>query len=61
MNIGKACAIFMQINSDKFSDEEKGEAIYHVMKMTTHNGVTKSSMLAVIGWLFDRLWEAFYD
>ncbi len=36
MNAGKAMAIFMQIDSDKFTDEEKAEAIYVVMKMPTH-------------------------
>lgn len=58
MGIGKACAIFMQIESDKYTDEEKATAIYHVLKMPTHNGVTKDAMLAVIKWLFERRWEA---
>lgn len=51
MKIGKACAIFMQIESDKYTVEEKGMAILEVLKMPTHNGVTKDSMLRVIKFL----------
>jgi hypothetical protein len=51
MNIGKACAIFAQIDSEEYTDEEKGTAIYDVLKMPTHNGVTKDQMLKVIDYL----------
>ena len=54
MNIGKAMAIFHNINSDKYSETEKAMAIYRVMHMETHNSVTKNSMLKVIRWLWDR-------
>ena len=57
MNIGKACAIFEQTDSDKFTAEEKAEAIYRVMQMPTHNGVTKDRCFAVIKYLFDMLYE----
>ena len=57
MKIGKACAVFMQIESDQYTDDEKATAIYHVIKMPTHIGVTKDAMLAVIKWLFDKLWD----
>ena len=30
MKIGTACAIFLQINSEKYTDEEKGTAILEV-------------------------------
>lgn len=33
MNTGKACAIFQQIDSDKYTLEEKGAAIHEVLKM----------------------------
>lgn len=33
MKIGTACAIFLQINSEKYTDEEKGTAILEVLKM----------------------------
>ena len=31
MKIGTACAIFLQINSEKYTDEEKGTAILEVL------------------------------
>jgi len=57
MKTGKACAIFMQIGSDKYTPEEKGEAINEVLKMPTHNGITKDTMLKVITWLWDMCFE----
>lgn len=57
MNIGKAVAIFEQLDSDKYSDEEKAIAIYEVMNMSTHNSVTKANMLEAIKWLFDKCYE----
>lgn len=51
MKIGKACAIFLQIESDKYTEEEKGQAIFQVVQMPTHNGINKDAMLKVIGWL----------
>ena len=51
MKIGKACAIFLQIDSDKYTEEEKGQAIFQVVQMPTHNGINKDAMLKVIGWL----------
>lgn len=57
MKIGKACAIFKQIESDKYAIEEKGAAIYEVLKMPTHNSVTKEQMLSVIRFLFPLAFE----
>lgn len=54
MNLAKAQAIFMQINDDRFSVDEKIEAVGIVLQMATHNGVTKQSMLDVIRWLMDN-------
>lgn len=51
MSIGKACRIFMDIDSDTYTDDEKGTAIYEVLNMTTHNGITKDAMLKVINYL----------
>ena len=51
MKIGKACAIFLQIDSDEYTMEEKGEAIFRVAQMPTHNGINKDAMLKVIDWL----------
>lgn len=57
MNIGKARAIFEDINNTEYSEAEKGLAIYMVSYMETHNSVTKASMLEVIKWLWDRHYE----
>lgn len=53
MNIGKACAIFDQINSDKYTEQEKLNAIKQVIEMPTHNGVTKYNILNAFRWFFD--------
>lgn len=57
MNIGKAIAIFKDINNSEYSEFDKALAIYMVMNMETHNSVTKASMLEVIKWLWDRHYE----
>lgn len=57
MNLGKAVAIFTQIDSDKYTDEEKGTAIMQVAKMETHNGITKTAMLKVIWWLLNMCFD----
>lgn len=57
MNIGKATAIFMNIIADRYTLEEKGEAILDVLKMPTHNGITKDAMLAVIAYLWGMCYE----
>ena len=57
MKTSKACVIFDNIDSPDFTDLEKGEAIYEVLKMPTHNSITKDKMLSVIKWLFDKVFE----
>ena len=57
MNIKIAVAIFEQINSEKFTDEEKAAAIYEVMQMPTHNSITKKLMLEAIKWLWNYTFE----
>lgn len=57
MNKGRALAIFDNIENASESIEEKGAAILIVMNMETHNSVTKASMLKVIRWLWDRVFE----
>lgn len=52
MNIGKACAIFTQLDSDKYTDDEKVMAIYEVMNMETHNSITKKQLIQAIRWLW---------
>ena len=53
MNIGKACAIFEQIESERYTDEEKLLAIREVIEMPTHNGVTKDTILNAFRWLWN--------
>jgi len=53
MNIGKACAIFKQINSEEYIQEEKLTAIVDVLGMPTHNGITKDEILIAFKWLAD--------
>jgi hypothetical protein len=57
VNIGKAVAICMNLDSDKFTDEDKIVAIYEVMNMPTHNGVTKAAMLEMVKWLWHYSFE----
>ena len=57
MNIGRAVAVFSDIDNDEYTEEEKALAIYYVMKMPTHNGVKKDWMLSVIKWLWNKCYE----
>ena len=57
MTLGRALAIFESIEEADESTEGKALAIYKVLNMETHNGVTKRSMLKVIAWLWDKLFE----
>ena len=41
MKISTACKIFLQVNSDKYTDEEKGMAIYEVLKMQRTTALQK--------------------
>ena len=61
MNIGRACAIFNQINSKEYTDQEKAGAILQVIAMPTHNGITKDKMLQVIAYLWDQCFEVVDD
>lgn len=50
-------AIFHDINSKDFDDQEKGTAIKIVMNMETHNSVKKAAMLEVIKFLWNMVFE----
>ena len=58
MNIGKACAIFKQLESEAYSDEVKMQAIIDVAEMPTHNSITKGDMLKALRWVLDK-WEEY--
>lgn len=57
MTTGEAKKIFDNIASPQYTDVQKGEAILKVLKMETHNSVTKASALCVIGYLWNLCYE----
>lgn len=57
MSNGKACGIFLNIRSEKYSDEEKGQAIMQVCGMTTHGSFTKATLLRVIWYLLNLCFD----
>lgn len=54
MNIGKAFAVFQQIESKKYTKDEKYEAIHDVINAATINSITKRQVLNVVSWLFNK-------
>lgn len=54
MNIGKAFAVFQQIESKKYTKDEKYEAIHDVINTATINSITKKQVLNVVSWLFNK-------
>ena len=53
IDLGKANAIFKQITSNNYSEDEKLRSILTVLDMETHNGITKDMILKAFRWLFD--------
>lgn len=53
MNIGKAVAICENLDSEKYSFEEKAFAIREVMNMPTHMGIRKDTLIGMIKWLWN--------
>lgn len=56
-NIGRSIAIFMSIESEAYSDEEKLIAIYDVARMPTHNSINKKTILFVLRWLCNKAYQ----
>lgn len=54
MNIGKAFAVFQQIESKKYTKDEKYEAIHDVINAATINSITKRQVLDVVSYLFEE-------
>lgn len=54
MNFTKAFAVFMQIDSKEFTEDEKYEAIQQVLDAATINSITKKQVLNVVSWLFNK-------
>jgi hypothetical protein len=57
MNIGMACAIFKNIESDKYTENEKGLAIMRVLSMETINSITKQELKNALAWLWNQHFE----
>lgn len=53
MSIGKAVVICENLDSEKYSLEEKAFAIRLVMNMPTHMGVKKDTLIGMIKWLWN--------
>ena len=47
----KSTGCFEQIKNDKYSEDEKLQAIWLVLDMPTHNGITKDTILEAFRWL----------
>ncbi len=58
MGIGRACAIFFDIESSRFSDSEKLEAIKTILQFETINGVSKQRLVNVLRWTINKYTEA---
>lgn len=54
---GRILLIWQNINSPFFTDEEKGEAIRHVLDLKTHNGIKKDDLLKVCEYLWNKVFE----
>ena len=54
MNIGDAWAVFKQINSDKYTDAEKMDAIDVVVNAESHNSMRKDEILEAFKWFLNR-------
>lgn len=57
MTLKEAVSIFYNIDDPKITDEEKGLAIWKVIRMETHNSVTKAAMVKVIRYLLGLSFE----
>lgn len=61
MNLGKACAIFKQLEKDEYTDAEKIEAIRMVLDMETHNSITKLDFMCALAWLWNFTYHKVFN
>lgn len=61
MNLGKACAIFKQLEKDEYTDAEKIEAIRMVLDMETHNSITKLDFMYALAWLWNFTYHKVFN
>ena len=59
--LGRARAIFDDIDNAPETVEEKGLAIRMILDMDTHNFVTKASLLRALDWLWNQHFELVED
>ena len=52
MNVGRAAGVFRQIKSGDFTEQEKLRAIKTVLRMPTHNSISKARILEALDWLY---------
>lgn len=54
---GRIALVVSNIESPFFTDEEKGEAIKHMLDLATLNGIPKDMILSWCRWLWNKLYE----
>lgn len=52
---GRVMLVWQNIDSPFFTDEEKGEAIRHVLDLATHNGIKKDDILNACEYLWNKV------
>lgn len=57
MEFAEARQIFRNIKSDKYTDEEKGAAIYRIIRAETINSISKGEIMNVVRWMFFRCFD----
>ena len=58
--LGDAIAVFKTIEDERWSDEERINAIFEVAEMPTLNSITKYELQKALKWVLDRT-EWFFD
>lgn len=54
---GRVLLVWQNIDSPFFTDEEKGEAIRHVLDLETHNGIKKDDIFKACEYLWSKVFE----
>ena len=49
--------ILQEIDSEDYTDNEKGAAIYKMLDLETHNSITKKMLLGVVKYLFELCFD----
>lgn len=57
LDIGKVYGIVKNIDSDKYTDEEKGTAIMQMLKMETHMGIFKKDLMKIAWYLLEIAYD----